>query len=78
MFLFASGIEAVSYNPLGSIRRHSDRSALGEVGDLHIPRPSTGSKADPAGRRSSDDPVSGLDQSLITSYRTLCSVSSSL
>ncbi|XP_043212869.1 rho GTPase-activating protein 18-like isoform X2 [Amphibalanus amphitrite] len=51
----SSGIEAVSYNPLGSLRRHSERSGLGEVGELHIPRPRTGSKSDPARRRSSDD-----------------------
>ena len=54
----ATGIEAKSYNPLGSLRRHSERSGLEEVGDLQIPRPRTGSKSDQTTRRSSAESVS--------------------
>ena len=54
------GIETVSYHPLGSLRRHSDRPALGEVGDLHIPRPRTGSRSESTRPRGSFDQVSGM------------------
>ncbi|XP_037081591.1 rho GTPase-activating protein conundrum-like isoform X2 [Pollicipes pollicipes] len=40
----SSGIQAVSFHPIGSVRRRLERA--GELGELHIPRPQTGARAD--------------------------------